>query len=200
MKERVLGVVVPICLLFAGAARAQNLNSLAPPAPAAGLGPNGFGAMGQVSIASDFGISFIHFSDAEFSELDLEPALDYFIAPNLSVGGKVRFDYRKNKGGSTSALGLGPRVGYQLPLGDMFSVFPKVGFFFEHVGSSATGAPSTSYNLLSLSIDVPFLWHPVPHFFIGIGPTLFANIAGATSGQRDVQFGLVSTVGGFFDW
>src|SRR4051812_40732736 len=86
MKERVLGVVVAICLLFAGAARAQTLAP--PPPPAAGLGPNGFGAAGQVAIASDFGISFIHFSDAEFSELDLEPALDYFIAPNLSVGGK----------------------------------------------------------------------------------------------------------------
>jgi hypothetical protein len=199
MKERVLGVVVAICLLFAGAARAQTLAP--PPPPAAGLGPNGFGAAGQVTIASDFGISFIHFSDAEFSELDLEPALDYFIAPNLSVGGKVRFDYRKNTGGSTSALGLGPRVGYQLALGGMFfSVFPKVGFFFEHVSSSATGAASTSYGLFSLSLDVPFLFHPVPHFFIGIGPTLFANLAGASSAQRDVQFGLVSTVGGFFDW
>jgi hypothetical protein len=114
MKERVLGVVVAICLLFAGAARAQTLAP--PPPPAAGLGPNGFGAAGQVTIASDFGISFIHFSDAEFSELDLEPALDYFIAPNLSVGGKVRFDYRKNTGGSTSALGLGPRVGFQLEI------------------------------------------------------------------------------------
>jgi hypothetical protein len=201
MKERVLGVVVPICLLLAGTARAQALNPLAPPGPpVAGLGPNGFGAPGQVTIASDFGISFIHYSDAEFSELVLEPALDYFIAPNLSVGGKVRFDYSKNKGGSTSALGVGPRVGYQLPLADMFSVFPKLGFFLEHVSSSVSGGASSGYTLFSLTIDVPFLWHPVPHFFIGIGPTLFANIAGATSAQRDVQFGLVSTVGGFFDW
>jgi hypothetical protein len=198
MKERVLGVVVPICLLFAGAARAQTLQP--PPPPPGGLGPNGFGAPGQVTIASDFGISFVHFSDAEFSELDLEPAVDYFFAPNLSFGGKVRFDYRKNSGGSTTAIGLGPRVGYQLPLGDMFSVFPKVGFFLEHVSSSATGGLSSSYSLFSLTIDVPFMFHPVPHFFIGIGPTLFANLAGASAAQRDVQFGLASTVGGFFDW
>jgi hypothetical protein len=201
MNERVLGVVGTLFLLLSAAvAQAQEL-APSPAPPAAGPGPGGFGGMGQVTIGSDFGISFLHNVDAETSSLSLSPALDYFFAPALSLGGQLQLDYNKAGGASTTVLGLGPRVGYVIPLGDMFSVYPKAGLYLQHVSfSPGGGGSSSSYNLFSLFLSAPFLFHPVPHFFVGIGPTLFANLAGANSARRDLQIGLVSTVGGWFDW
>jgi hypothetical protein len=198
MNARVLAVLVPLCLLHAGAARAQVLG----PTPVAvpGQGPNGFGAPGQVAIASDFVIAFSHTADANTSALTLGPALDYFIAPNLSVGGQVQISYAKAGSASTTTIGVGPRVGYDIPLGPMFSLFAKLGVALDHYSLDPGAGPTSSVTLFSLFIDAPFLFHPVPHFFIGLGPNLFVNLAGGNSAQRDVTFGLASTVGGWFDW
>jgi len=193
MKTHVLGPVALSCLLLAGAARAQSLD------PAATS--SGFGAPGQVAIAGDFSLGFTHISDHDISSIVLAPALDYFLVPHLSLGGQLRFTFTGTPGGSTTTLGIGPRVGYDIPLGAMFSLYPRFGFFLDHTSVSPKGGGmSDSYTLFSLFVFAPFLFHPVPHFFIGVGPFLEGDVAGADERRRTFRFGLASTVGGWFDW
>lgn len=204
MIRTVLGALA-ICSTFTGAAHAQEI-PVPPSAPAvtpvpAGIPAMGFGNPGQVAIAGDFAIGFVHDSHGTgVSVLTLAPALDYFIAPHVSVGGKIFFEYTKFDGGSSSNFGIGPRVGYDVPLGDMFSVYPVAGFGFSHASVSGSTGGSASANYLSLFLFVPFLFHPVPHFFIGLGPSIEGEVAGGNSSSRGSRIGLLSSVGGWFDY
>jgi hypothetical protein len=193
MKATVLGAIALSSLFASTAARAQSLVD-----PTAG---SAFGGTGQVSIAGDFAIDFEHASGN--SVLKLAPAVDYFIAPQLSLGAQIAFAYTGNDAVSNTAIGFGPRVGYNVPQAPMFSLFPRAGFAFTHVSftqKSPSGDLTASANLLSIFLFAPFLFHPVPHFYLGIGPSLDADIAGGNSAQREVTIGLHSTVGGYFDW
>lgn len=190
MRKAALGLLSLSTLLLAGAAHAQVLGET-PPAPAASTS---MGGVGQVVISGDFDISFNYNVDSEVSSLSLSPAVDYFIAPQLSVGGQIIFNHQSVTGGSVTVFGLAPRVGFNIPLQEMFSVYPRVGFSFLH--SDVAGGQ----NLFTLNAYAPFLFHPVPHFFIGLGPVLTWDVAGGTSATRTVNFGLLTTVGGWFDW
>jgi hypothetical protein len=186
MKKTVLGALI-LSSLAAGTARAQNL--------ADQINSTTFGNPGQVAISSDFAIDFRHANGA--SRLELAPAVDYFLAPQLSLGGQVVFAYASFKGGgSESTFGLGPRVGYNIPLAPMFSLYPRAGLSFSH--NTATGR--TSSNLLGIFLFAPFLFHPVPHFFLGLGPSIGGDFAGGSDAQHFVEIGILSTVGGYFDW
>jgi hypothetical protein len=194
MKTAVLGAITLSSLLLASTVHAQNLGETPVAAPA-----STFGNQGQVAISGDFNIQFTHRTEDEDSVLELAPAIDYFIAPQLSLGGQVLFGYHKNGPGSETAIGFGPRVGFNLALGPMFSLYPRLGFSYEHFTQSA-GSVSASQNFLGLSAYAPFLWHPVPHFFIGLGPRLSGIVAGGESRDRFLLIELLSTVGGYFDW
>jgi hypothetical protein len=189
MKTAVLGAFALSSLALASTAHAQNLAETAAGGPA-------LGARGQVAISSDFDFSFLH-SKNNGNDIILRPALDYFIAPQFSLGGEVLFRYRGDGDpGSITDLGLGFRVGYNIPLAPMFSLYPRAGLRFTHV--SVNGGGSADY--LTFALVAPFLFHPVPHFFIGLGPMLEADLAGGSSGSRDVVVGLSTSIGGYFDW
>jgi hypothetical protein len=189
MKTAVLGALALSSLALASPAHAQNLAETAAGGPA-------LGARGQVAISSDFDFSFLH-SKNNGNDIILRPALDYFIAPQLSLGGEVLFRYRDNHRGDVETdVGLGARVGYNIPLAPMFSLFPRAGFRYTHVSVKNDG----SANYLTFALVAPFLFHPVPHFFIGLGPMLEVDLAGGDSRSRDVQIGLATSIGGYFDW
>lgn len=196
MKTTVLGAICLSSLLLATTVQAQNLGETPVATPA-----STFGNPGQVAISGDFNIQFTHETEGETSTLELAPAIDYFIAPQISLGGHVLFGYANfgSGRGSASAIGFGPRIGFNLPLGPMFSLYPRLGFSYEHFTRSA-GGMSQSKNFLGVSAYAPFLFHPVQHFFIGLGPRLGGNIAGGDSFDRFLVIELLSTVGGYFDW
>jgi hypothetical protein len=193
MRTAVLGTLALSSLLVTGAARAQSLGD----APAGTV----FGGAGQVAVSTDFSLAFVH--ENETSTLLLAPAVDYFFLPQLSLGGQVLFSYSSSGDVSRTMVGIGPRVGYNIPLTPMFSLYPRAGFAFTHVTDSAQAGPvdvSRSANYLGLFLYAPFLFHPVPHFFIGLGPSLSGNVAGGDSSARHLRFAIESTVGGYFDW
>ncbi len=119
----------------------------------------------------------------------------YFIAPSLSLGGVLGFDqstgtntYQDNPGTwnsplpSESRLRLQPRVGYAL----MFT--PSVGLWFRggvgyertsrRANEQARDATSRdSFGLLSA--DVFFVWTPVPHVGLFVGPHGDLSFAGS---------------------
>jgi hypothetical protein len=185
-------------VLVASSAAAQNGGASEPgtreaalPAVAAASPSGRFGLKGQLAVSSDAGLSISHSSvsgaDGSTTELVLRPAVDYFVIENLSIGGFLGLDYIKTSGGSTTAFSIGPRVGYNLPFSERWSVWPKVGFSFASTSVKTdstttagvvTPSTSTSNSAVALNLFVPLMFHPVEHFFLGFGPALDTDLSG----------------------
>jgi hypothetical protein len=160
-----------------------------------------FGQEGQLVISQELN-GFLGYNTAsEIFLVRLEPSADYFLKQHLSVGASalVSFGF-----GDSTVVGLGVlgRVGYQLPLNDRVSFWPKAGFGvqFAHV-------PGASDVNFVLDFNAPILFHVAPHFFVGAGPQVRALISqsvgslGADQGNfsgNDVTLGITTTVGGYF--
>ena len=152
----------------------------------------------------------------------LNPGVDYFVIDHLSIGGEVIFALtgdsvtthnprtgadttRDAPDGSGVHLGIMPRVGYDIPLSAMFSIWPRGGIGWRHASFSGGGAADASLSSWIFFADVPFVFHPVEHFFIGVGPGVtFTLSASASSGglSRDLptytEFRILSTtIGGY---
>lgn len=155
--------------------------------------PSGlFGDPHQVAISSDAGFSISHTSisgiDGSTTSLILRPAVDWFVIDSLSIGGFLGVEYDKTPGDSSTAVTVGPRVGYNLRFSDRFSVWPKVGFSFASTSqktdaetlADGTVVPSQSVSSTSLQLNLflPVLFHPVQHFFIGVGPAFDLDLTG----------------------
>lgn len=150
-----------------------------------------FGAQGQVVVgaASTLGGWWTRYdSKAEFVDLVVSPAIDVFVLRNFALGldGDGAFHARsyyrvddafmRSVGGSAD---LGARVSLNVPIASWLSVMPqaRVG-----VGYEGTHYKFESVQELALarttrvgpwvSLYVPLLLHPRPHFFIGVGPAL----------------------------
>ena len=154
--------------------------------------PSGmFGGKKQLAISSDAGLSISNTSiadvDGSTTTLILRPAVDYFVIDYLSIGGFLGVQYDSTSGGSTTAVSIGPRVGYNIPLSERFSIWPKVGFSFASTsqetddvtenGVTIEGESETSTSL-QLNLFAPFMFHPVQHFFIGFGPAFDLDLTG----------------------
>jgi hypothetical protein len=142
------------------------------------------------------------------------PAADYFVLPRLSVGGQILYAHVSGTapspvGGGTVSVsgdvwGFSPRVGYDLNFGNRVSFWPKV--YVEYSNSSmSTGGPSVNSNRLALGLYAPVLFHPVPHFYAGVGPNLATDLSSGVSiggqsgdGPKTTQYGVLVTLGGWF--
>lgn len=182
-------VALPLVLAWSATAAAQD-NGIAPGAPA-GSNADVFGAQGQLAISSDTGLSISNTSvsgqSGSTTRLVLAPSVDYFIVDSWSVGGFVSLDYTTTPGSSTTTFAIGPRVGYDLALTRIFTVWPKAGFSFRSTnldtdetvveGETVPGQSDVS-NALALNLFVPLMFHPAAHFFIGFGPALDVDLTG----------------------
>lgn len=155
--------------------------------------PSGrFGLKDQKAVSSDAGLSISNISvsgaDGSATTLVLRPAIDWFLMDSLSIGGFVGVEYAKAPGGSSSAVSIGPRVGYNLPIGARLSVWPKVGVAVARTSQTEDGATlpnglevadeDDSNTSFQLNLFVPVMFHPVQHFFLGLGPALDQDLSG----------------------
>lgn len=155
--------------------------------------PSGrFGLEGQKAVSSDAGLSITNISvsgaDGSATTLVLRPAIDVFMTDGLSLGGFVGVEYAKAPGGSSSAVSVGPRVGYNLPVAARMSVWPKAGVAIARTSQSDEGATLPNGVVLGedddtntsfqLNLFVPVMFHPVQHFFLGLGPALDQDLTG----------------------
>jgi hypothetical protein len=184
--------------LMALPAAAQDRNSEESAGPALPVvranSPSGvFGSEGQIAISSDAGLSISNTSisgvDGSTTSLVLRPAVDYFVIDYLSIGGFLGVQYDSTSGGSTTAISIGPRVGYNIPLSERFSIWPKIGFSFASTSQSTDdttvpggavtieGDDETNTNL-QLNLFAPVMFHPVQHFFLGFGPAFDLDLTG----------------------
>jgi len=129
---------------------------------------------------------------ASYLTATFSPGLDYFVLPNLSIGVTADVAYTKDKGydasgnffaSSATSISAAPRLGFNLPLGDYVSWYPRAAFGIVTERSStqivtpttnpggAPFVPSTgSASGAWVNVFAPLLVHPVPHFFVGVGP------------------------------
>jgi hypothetical protein len=139
----------------------------------------------------------------------LAPAADYFVIDNLSVGLELLLGYISYsppsapgvtvKSGNLTEYGIAPRVGYNIPLTSSFSLWPKV--FFEHAGYSLGGSLAGYGNVQLLGAYVPVLYHPVPHFYVGLGPNILTELGASPSSpgaSKVTTYGLFASIGGWF--
>jgi len=124
--------------------------------------------------------------DGSTTTVLIRPAIDYFLIDHLSLGAFTGVEYSASPGGSTTTYGIGPRVGYDIPLSERFSVWPKAGFSFNsttvkfdsiNVGGISTPSTSESNSALALNLFVPIMFH-TNHYFAGFGPSLDTDLSG----------------------
>ena len=164
-----------------------------------GHGPSHtFGSQRQLAISSDAALSITHYSPGDTTTITLQPAVDYFVIPNLSVGGFIGLDYTTTESTTTVRFGIGPRVGYNVTLSDMLSIWPKVGFSFSTTNTEVDGDNSDNNDntAIALNLFVPFMFHPATHFFAGFGPFLDTDLSGD---DKVTAFGLKLTLGGWIE-
>jgi hypothetical protein len=171
-----------------------------------------FGARGEAVMtgASAIGVSSTQWDNSQASSFSLifAPGADYFVAHNLSIGVSLDLAYGDGKGYGadssvvetrTTTVSGGPRVGYNVPLGNAWSFFPRLTVGFEYVQrqeslvsgntfsipGSPLGYPSSTEFGPYVSLDLKLLVHPKPHFFVGFGPSIFHEF-GHVQGGPDV--------------
>jgi opacity protein-like surface antigen len=195
------------------------------PAPAAaapgasmGAGTGAFGSQGQIAISVDLPfmnegpqLAIVHESSSmgggSSTKIGIQPSLDYFVAPHVSVGGQVGIGHGStglSVGGSSinqTVIGVEVRGGYELPLTDSVSLWPRLGIGYNHTSYSGGGGADSSGYDLDLLVSVPVLWHPASHFFIGAGPALTTQLVNKVEGMsqpKTTDIGLTALIGGYF--
>jgi hypothetical protein len=154
-----------------------------------------FGGPRQLVIGADFVLSFS--SVRQLSLINIQPALDYFVARNLSVGGVVSYASIELGGARMTQIGAMPRIGYAAALGPSVSLWPRLGIGVRRMG--AAGSEDSRWSL-PINIFAPLLWHPAPHFFVGGGPVFETELVSRADGEsadKLTQFGFLTLVGGY---
>lgn len=191
--------------------------------PSAPPPPEPFGTQGTFVVTSAFTLSMSFLGPVEPPgskefKIRVLPSLDYFVAPNFSIGGGLIVAYEDDENtssfsSSATTLGVQAGAGYNVPFSGLLSWWPQahLGFASVHtklngiipVSGTTTFVPvdySVDEQLLVASADLPLLIHPAPHFFFGIGPTGSIDLTHAVSShqQRNFYVALSSVVGGWF--
>lgn len=141
-----------------------------------------FGERGQLAIMGETGVVFSHTSvsgvDGSTTSIVFRPAIDYFVIDHLSLGAFTGMEYTSAPGGSTTTYSIGPRVGYDIPFSERFSIWPKAGLSFNSATVKIdTPSSSRSNTALALNVYVPVMFHS-HRYFAGFGPSVDADLTG----------------------
>lgn len=178
-----------------------------------------FGSLGQFALSANLPflaetpqLALYHRSTTmnggSSTNISVQPALDYFVAPNVSVGGVLGIMHGDGSalgmmlpGGATvTSFTVEARGGYNFAINDMFSVWPTLGLEYMHASISDNGISASGYGL-TLILNVPVLWHPASHFFVGLGPMLRTDLIAKAEGNdvgKTTDVGLSGLIGGYF--
>ncbi len=134
--------------------------------------------------------------------ITLGPAADYFVLRAASIGVHVLWQHIETSGApTTDSWSAGIRLGYALRIGEAFSFWPKVNFDYRRTSlvpivTAAAAENETHFDAMVIGVFAPVLFHPVAHFFIGLGPNVQTVVL--TSASSDTTYGLMLTLGGWF--
>lgn len=166
-----------------------------------------FGKQGQLVPNGTLGFTYQTDGNTSFFLASISPDLAYFIADHLALGLAIHYFLQKTTArgvdsGIQTSAGIEPYGAVDLPLSPLLSFFPRAGV---EVRSSPGDRRS-----LALTAFAPLLLHPAPHFFLGFGPGIIAEVVATvpstsvgigqpTQGtSRTVTVLAQSIVGGYF--
>jgi hypothetical protein len=204
-RTTILAGILAIVLLSAATANAKGADdpstedapfasggNKSGPAPFAASPSAGFAALGQWVLSlrttdDGGGYFFFHKSGGGDWQLSLHPSIDYFITSSVSLGATFGYFYSPAATGTT-IVSLGGRAGFNLNINDNIGFWPSAGVGVKldsHMHNTDTSA--------SLAIFAPFLYHLVPHLFVGVGPSFSIQL----NGGNDKSYGLDFVLGGW---
>ena len=177
--------------------------------------PGQFAEPGQWVLDDRFALYATH-SGPVHADLDysangarLAPSAAIFVARRFSVGLGVDLErqwtwFEGSKLHSAwNRVAVIPRVGYALPLGPHFDLWPELGVRAGESWGSQSGSQASKHSStdVALLVTAPVLWHPVPHFFVGVGPAFSYDFyADESQSLRPAysSLGLTSLIGWYF--
>ncbi len=164
-----------------------------------------FGTRGSFSVGVERLLGFSYTTDIEFTRIALLSAsgveaaaapysipklsFDYFAADRLSFGLGAGFATTTNAD-TLTIFSFNPRVGYAAALTEHVSFWPRGGFSYVHLSDGG------SAYLLALTLEAQFVFTPVRHFGILLGPTF--DVGFAATGAKLTQIGLQAGMIGWF--
>jgi hypothetical protein len=175
-----------------------------------------FGDTGVLALdaSSSIGGTYTWYDGGTWSgTVDIEPSLDVFVRDHFSVGGLLILSTQRYKGVNTldgttgdstsTTLGGGVRVGYEVPIAPWVSWYPRAGFTYSHSESTADHRPHFAISRGTFVASAPFLFHIVPHVFVGAGPYVDVDAIAkidSTSGASNpaTSVGATILIGGWF--
>ncbi len=211
-------------LAFVFAASSASAQEPAPaPATAPSTPADDFGKAGDFALSLNHGFTV---NEGDLFSGANEIQASYFAAPHLSLGLAVGAQYASssppNGGDSehTLILHVGPRVGYDVRLGDKVSFWPQVGIDYRRTeqstssgsvsspgGGVITTTPSSTDTTSAFGVTVlaPIVFHPTNGFFVGAGPAFYTDLSSSRSSgdssadqSKVTTIALVATIGGTF--
>jgi hypothetical protein len=117
---------------------------------------------------------------------------DYFVIDGLSIGAALGI-FRTSStneseigdttvetdGPTVSGVLLSPRIGYAFMFEDNIGIWPRAGITYVGSGSENDDGDESSSKLWALSLEVPFVFVPVPHVAFTAAPALDLGIGGS---------------------
>jgi hypothetical protein len=220
MQKLASVVAMSVAVLWSGAASAQVFGN---------KGDAAFGAERLMGVHSDhvfedgaapgdpgtnydvttFGLGW--FGHAAATPFDLPRiTFDYFIADHWSLGGALAYqttDVTVNDGkgngvrtASSAEFLFSPRVGYAYMFGRVVGIWPRAGITYH----SETVTNDNNINGFALGAEVQFVFVPVQHFAILLGPSLDLDFTGRTkpvqSSDRDHGYRSIGLQVGLLGW
>jgi hypothetical protein len=155
------------------------------PALAFGGSAADLGKQGNFVISNRANLGFSQSFHGGGPTIDLAPELDYFIVPNVAIGGALILHHDDHN----STFGVQPQAAYHLVISDSWSFWPRLAV------TLTAGSPGD----VSVELSAPFLLHPVEHFFFGFGPSLTTDVTPPSGAHSFNAFGSTFIVGGYFD-
>jgi hypothetical protein len=188
-----------------------------------------FGERGQLVLSADLELRIgARWSDGDDPRSSfhfaVSPSFDAFVADDFTLGAFASYGTTTSRafgpdgslGDYTSTTGaLGGRIGFNAPLGRWLSWWPRFSLAWSQSSSVATivtpaaGATQTTrggYDYtqsgLYIYLQAPLLVHPAPHWFLGVGPTLYQDLsrgfADSPRTNNRTTIGFAYVVGGYF--
>jgi len=155
------------------------------PAPFAASPSAGFAALEQfvltMKTTGDDGYVFFHKGGGDWT-ISLHPSLDYFLINSVSLGATFGYTYSPADTGTTT-IDLGGRAGFNLNINDHLGFWPAAGVAVKLFSSNHSTSTTTAF-----AIFAPFLYHLVPHLFVGLGPSFAVVMTGGSGKTYGIDF------------
>jgi hypothetical protein len=123
---------------------------------------------------------------------------DYFVTDGLSVGAALGIVHTSSSveldtgettiesdGPTLSGFLFSPRIGYALMFEDNIGIWPRAGITYVGAGSESDDGDEFSSKLWAFSLEVPFVFVPVPHVAFTAAPALDLGLSGSSEFDPD---------------